>query len=57
MNDCSLTTHISKYMILWANHNTDTQKYRCSLVKRQINYNKEKMNSLNTEANNVRNKF
>ena len=25
-----------------AYHDTDTQRYRCSLVKRQINYNKEK---------------
>ena len=27
-------------------HNTDTQKYKCRLVKRQINYNKEKINTL-----------
>ena len=33
-------------------HGTDTQKYCCSLVKRQINYNKEKINILNTEAHN-----
>ena len=26
-----------------ANHDTDTQKSRCSLVKRQINFNKEKL--------------
>ena len=29
-----------------AHHNTDTQKYCCSLVKRLINYNKEKINTL-----------
>ena len=29
-------------------HNTNTQKYCCSLVKRQINYNKEKINILYT---------
>ena len=39
-----------------AHHDTDAQKYRCSLVKRQINYNKDKINTLYTEAHNVRNK-
>ena len=29
---------------------TDTRKYRCSLVKGQINNNKEKINTINTEA-------
>ena len=29
-----------------AHHDTDTQKYRCSRVKRQINYNKERINTL-----------
>ena len=38
-------------------HDTNTQKYRCSLVKRQINYNKEKINTLNTEAHNVSKKL
>ena len=38
-------------------HDTDPQTYCCSLVKRQINYNKEKINTLNTEAHNVRNKL
>ena len=33
MKDCCLTA---------AHHDTDIQKYRCSLVKWQINYNKEK---------------
>ena len=40
-----------------AHHDTDTKKYHCSLVKRQINYNQEKINTLNTEAHNVYNKF
>ena len=40
-----------------AHNNTDTRKYWCSLVKRQINYNKEKSNTLNTEAHNVNNKL
>ena len=38
-------------------HNTGTQKYCCSLVQRQMNYNKEKTNTLNTEAHNVHNKL
>ena len=42
---------------LTAHHETDTQKYRSSLVKRQINYNKEKINTLNTEVHNVRKKI
>ena len=29
-----------------AHHGTDTQKYHCCLLKRQINYNKEKINTL-----------
>ena len=33
-----------------APHDTDTQKYRCSLLKRQINNNKEKINNLNTDT-------
>ena len=36
-----------------AHRDTDTQKYHCSLVKRQIKYNKEKINPLNTEAQNI----
>ena len=40
-----------------AQHDTDTQKYRQGLVKRQINCNKEKINTLNTEAHNVHNKL
>ena len=35
-----------------AHHDTDTQKYQCGLVKRQINYNKEQINTQNTEAHN-----
>ena len=38
-----------------AHHDTDTQKYRCSLVKRQINDNRERINTQNTEAHNLRN--
>ena len=37
-----------------ARHDTDTQKCHFSLVKRQINYNKEKVNCVNTKAHNVR---
>ena len=40
-----------------AHHDTDPQNYHGSLVKRQINYNKEKINTLNSEAHNVRNKL
>ena len=35
-----------------AHHDSDTQKYSCCLVKRQINYNKETINTRNTEAHN-----
>ena len=37
MKDCCPTTHIDPA----AHHDTDNQKYRCSLVKRQNNHNKE----------------
>ena len=40
-----------------AHHDTDIQKYRCSLVKRQINNNTERIDTLNIEAHNVRNKL
>ena len=33
-----------------AHYDTDTQKYRCSLVKRKINYNKDKINTLALET-------
>ena len=36
-----------------AHHNTDNQKYCCSLVKRQINFNREKIITLNTKAHNM----
>ena len=38
-------------------YDTETGKYRYSLVNRQINYNKEKINTLNTEAHNVHNEL
>ena len=41
---------------LAVHRDTDTEKYHCSVVKRQIYDNKEKINTLNTEALNVCNK-
>ena len=51
MKDCRPTTHFKML------YNTDTQKCSCSYVKRQINYNKEKINTLNTETHNVCNEL
>ena len=33
-----------------AHHDTDTQKYFCSLVERQINFNKEKKNISSSDS-------
>ena len=49
MKDSCLSTHISKYMI----HETNTQKYQCSLVKDNLTTIKKKINTLNTEVRNT----
>ena len=40
-----------------AHDDTDPRKYRRRFVKRQINYNKEKISTLNTKAHNECNNF